>query len=244
MSIRECAAWVCQPNDFNELTTGAGPLDDFELAVIMSHLACADTPKNQKNAEQRKLFAQLRAMVPEAKASLANSGGMFLGDDYLFDLVRPGISLYGGRAFEGGRNPMQPVVRLSARILQVQEADVGDTVGYGASHTVTRKSRIATIACGYADGFLRALGGDAARPGPVGFIGEHEVRIVGRVSMDLITLDVTDVPSDLARRGDWVEVINDRVTVDDLTDRAGTIGYELLSRLSRRVHRHYIEERD
>ena len=124
------------------------------------------------------------------------------------------------------------------------QADVGDTVGYGASHTVTRKSRIATIACGYADGFLRALGGDAARPGPVGFIGEHEVRIVGRVSMDLITLDVTDVPSDLARRGDWVEVINDRVTVDDLTDRAGTIGYELLSRLSRRVHRHYIEQRD
>ena len=231
-------------NDFTQLASNAGPLGDFELAVIMSHLACADTPANRKNAEQRALFEQLRAMVPDAKASLANSGGTFLGDDYLFDLVRPGISLYGGRAFEGAPNPMQPVVRLSARILQVQEADVGDTVGYGASHTVTRKSRIATIACGYADGFLRALGGDASRPGPVGFIADHEVRIVGRVSMDLITLDVTDVPNELARRGDWVEVINDRVTVDDLTDRAGTIGYELLSRLSRRVHRHYIEQRE
>ena len=184
--------------DFKQMAVGAGPLDDFELAVIMSHLACADTPKNTKNAEQRKLFEELRALVPNAPASLANSGGTFLGDDYLFDLVRPGISLYGGRAFEGGPNPMQPVVRLSARILQVQEADIGDTVGYGASHTVTRKSRIATIACGYADGFLRALGGDASRPGPVGFIAEHEVRIVGRVSMDLITLDVTDVPSHLA----------------------------------------------
>lgn len=229
------------PREFRELATGSGPLDDFDVAVVMSHLACADTPANPMNEAQRTLFEDMRALLPTAPASLANSGGTFLGPDYHYDLVRPGIALYGGRAFEGATNPMQPVVKLSARILQVQEADVGDTVGYGAGHNVTRPSRIATIACGYADGFLRALGEDAHRPGPVGLIDDYEVRIIGRVSMDLITLDVTDVPPELAQRGGWVEVMGDRVTVDDLTDRAGTIGYELLSRLSQRVHRVYIE---
>ena len=230
--------------EFRSLAAGAGPLDDFDVAVVMSHLACADVPGSAMNAAQRTLFDELRGLLPDAAASLANSGGTFLGPDYLYDLVRPGIALYGGRAFEGGPNPMQPVVKLKARILQVQETDVGDTVGYGARHTVTQPTRIATVACGYADGFLRALGGDQSRPGPVGFIGDHEVRIVGRVSMDLITLDVSNVPQDLARRGAWVEVMGDRVTVDDLTDRAGTIGYELLSRLSRRVHRQYFEQLD
>ncbi len=229
------------PQTFKRLVAEPGPLNDFELVLIMSHLACADDQKHPLNEAQRAAFESMRGLLPEVAASLANSGGTFLGPTYHYDLVRPGIALYGGRAFEGGTNPMHTVVRLFARILQVQSADAGETVGYGACHTVERPSRIATIACGYADGFLRALGGDASRPGPVGFIGDHEVRIVGRVSMDLITLDVTDVPDELVHRGAWIEVMGDRVTVDDLTDRAGTIGYELLSRLSRRVHREYIE---
>ena len=132
---------------------------------------------------------------------------------------------------------MRTVVRLSARILQVRDIPAGDVVGYGASFTAAKPSRIATIACGYADGFLRALSANSGKPGPVGYIGEYPVPLVGRVSMDLISLDVTDVPEQLARRGGWVEVMGDRVTVDDLTDRAGTIGYELLSRLGRRVQR-------
>ena len=225
--------------EVNELAADPSVLDDFRVTLLMSHLACADTPDNPMNEVQRETFERLTARLPPAPRSLANSGGTFLGPKYHYDLVRPGIVLYGGRAHEDRPNPMQTVVRLSAKVLQVFEAAPGDPVGYGALYTVERPSRIATIACGYADGFLRALSGSTGKPGPVGYIGDYPVRVIGRVSMDLITLDVSNVPADLAHRGAWVEVMGDRVTLDDLTDRAGTIGYELLSRLGRRVHRIY-----
>ncbi len=212
----------------------------FKLTLVMSHLACADEPTNPMSDAQRTLFDQLRARLPVAPASLANSAGTFLGPKFHYDLVRPGIAVYGGRAFEGAENPMRPVVSLSARILQLRDCLPGEVVGYGATFKVTRASRMATIACGYADGFLRALSGPSGHPGPVGYIGPHPVPVVGRVSMDLITVDVTDVPQALAVRGNWVEVMGGRVTLDDLTDRAGTIGYELLARLSKRVHRIYV----
>jgi alanine racemase len=214
-------------------------LSAFELSLVMSHLACADEPANPMNARQRERFNELRAKLPPAPASLANSGGVFLGPSYHFDLVRPGIALYGGRAHDGKPNPMQTVVRLAARILQVRDLAPGATIGYGATYRVQRPSRIATIACGYADGFLRALSVKTGEAGPVGYIGDYPVPIVGRVSMDFTTVDVTDVPPELTRRGAWVEVMGERVTLDDLTDRAGTIGYELLSRLGQRVHRVY-----
>ena len=214
-------------------------LAGFELKLVMSHLACADEPDNPKNEAQRQLFEQLRGRLPAVPASLANSGGVFLGPPYHYDLVRPGIALYGGRALEGRPNPMQPVVRLQAKILQVRACAPGETVGYGATFRTDRPSRIATVAVGYADGFLRALSGPGGKPGPVGYIGPYSVPVVGRVSMDLVTLDVTDVPDHLAHRGAWIEVIGSRTTVDDLTDMAGTIGYELLARLGRRVHRVY-----
>jgi alanine racemase len=134
---------------------------------------------------------------------------------------------------------MRTVVRLSAKVLQVFEVPPGQTVGYNATYVIDKPTRVATIACGYADGFLRALSGPTGNPGPVGYIGPHPVRVIGRVSMDLITVDVSEVPPDQVYRGAWVEVMGDRVTLDDLTDRAGTIGYELLSRLGRRVHRIY-----
>lgn len=216
-----------------------GLFDHFDLALVMSHLACADEPDNPVNALQLARFQRLRAMLPSAPASLANSGGTFLGPDYHFDLVRPGIALYGGRAFEGSPNPMQWVVRLQARILQVRDVAAGDSIGYGATYQTQRPSRVATLACGYADGFLRALSGSSGQPGPVGFLGDYAVPVIGRVSMDLITVDVTDVPQNLAARGAWVEVLGARTTIDDLTDRAGTIGYELLTRLGQRVHRIY-----
>ena len=228
-------------SDIQYVTREDTPLRHFELALVMSHLLNADIQASPFNEAQREAFENARLRLPKTAASLANSGGTFLGPEYHHDLVRPGIALYGGRAFEGAPNPMQPVVRLSARILQLRDVPPGETVGYGAIYTANRPSRIATIACGYADGFLRALSGDGKRRGPVGYIGEHAVPIVGRVSMDLITLDVTDVPDELLHRGGWVEVMGGRVTVDDLTDQAGTIGYELLSRLSRRVHRVYLE---
>lgn len=226
----------------DELRTAATLQDDlatFELALVVSHLACADTPNHPMNKQQQKTFDAMRALLPPAPASLANSGGTFLDKSFHYDLVRPGIALYGGRAFEGAPNPMQPVVRLTAKILQVRDVTPGNTVGYGASYTANAPARIATIACGYADGFLRALGSDDVKPGPVGYIGDYPVPVRGKVSMDLITVDVTGVPETLACRGGWVEMMGNRVTVDDLTDRAGTIGYELLARLGTRVHRVY-----
>jgi alanine racemase len=209
----------------------------FHLKLVLSHLACADEADNPMNEEQRRRFDRLRAMLPDVPASLANSGGIFLSPAYHYDLVRPGIALYGGRVLHDRPNPMKPVVQLSARILQVRDLAPGETVGYGAVFRTDRTARVATVACGYADGFLRALSGSPDKPGPVGYIGDYQVPVVGRVSMDLLSVDVSSVPEHLARRGDWVEVIGDRVTIDDLTDMAGTIGYELLARLSRRVHR-------
>ncbi len=214
-------------------------LSSIDLTLVVSHLACADEPRNPLNELQRQRFNYLRSLLPPAPASLSNSGGTFLGPAFHFDLVRPGIALYGGRAHEDKPNPMRAVVRLTAKILQVKEVPPGESVGYGAIFKVQRPSRIATIAVGYADGFLRALSVATGKAGPVGYIGDYPVPIVGRVSMDFINVDVTDVPPELARRGGWVEVIGQRVTVDDHTDRAGTIGYELLSRLGPRVLRVY-----
>jgi alanine racemase len=226
-----------------ELEQLAGPeralLDSFELALVMSHLACADVPAHPMNPAQLARFNEMRAILPPAPASLANSGGIFLGPEYHFDLVRPGIAIYGGRAFEGHPNPMRWVVRFQARILQVRQVAAGEPIGYGATFQATRPSRVATLACGYADGFLRALSSPTGRHGPVGYVGQHPVPVVGRVSMDLITVDVTDVPEREACRGAWVEILGPRTTIDDLTDMAGTIGYELLTRLGRRVHRVY-----
>lgn len=230
------------PDEVEQL---AGPerglFDKFELALVMSHLACADVPGHPMNRQQLGLFQERRAKLPPAPASLANSGGVFLGPEFHFDLVRPGIALYGGRALEGQPNPMHWVVRLQARILQIRHVLVGEPIGYGATFQAARDSRVATLACGYADGFLRALSSPTGLPGPVGHIADQPVPVVGRVSMDLITVDVTDVPEKVARRGAWVEVLGARTTIDDLTDRAGTIGYELLTRLGRRVHRIYAE---
>jgi alanine racemase len=225
--------------EVDQLAASPDLLAAFDISLVMSHLACADHPADPMNEAQRQRFDQLRAKLPPAPASLANSGGLFLGQPYHYDLVRPGIALYGGRAHEGAPNPMRSVVRMAARILQVREVPPGATIGYGATYKVQRPSRVAAIAIGYADGFLRALSVKTGEAGPVGYIGGYPVPIVGRVSMDFTTVDVTEVPPDLARRGAWVEVMGERVTVDDLTDRAGTIGYELLSRLGQRVYRIY-----
>ncbi len=229
------------PREVEQLAAEPDVRAKFHCALIMSHLACADEPAHPKNAAQRALFETLRAKLPPAPASLANSAGTFLGTDFHYDLVRPGIALFGGRAFVGEANPMQWVVELRARILQVRGAAEGDSVGYGAAYTCAAPTRVATLACGYADGFLRAISRVDRTAGAVGFIGQHPVPIIGRVSMDLITVDVTNVPAALAHRGAWVEILGSRTTIDDLTDRAGTIGYELLTRLGRRIHRVYAE---
>lgn len=216
--------------------------ESFELALVMSHLACADTPEHPLNARQVDRFTSLRARFPPTPASLANSGGTLLGPPYRLDLARPGIAVYGGRALADRPNPMRPVVRLEARILQVRTARAGERVGYGAVQTLTRDTRLAILAAGYADGYIRAAGGADGRPGASAYLGGHRAPLVGRVSMDLIAIDVTDVPEIFVKSGNYAELLGDNFTVDDLADRAGTIGYEVLTRLGGRVHRVYSGE--
>lgn len=222
------------------LAANATPFEAFPVALVMSHLACGDTPASPMNARQKALFDSLRARLPAAPASLANSAGTLLGADYRYDLVRPGIALYGGRAVEGRPNPAAKVVRVEARILQIRMAAAGDTVGYGATYTLTRPSRLATIATGYADGFLRSISGPIGRPPPPAYVAGYPAPIVGRVSMDVVTIDVTDIPTALAQRGAWAELIGRHVQVDDLADSSGTIGYEVLTRLGPRFQRIYV----
>jgi len=214
-------------------------LDAFEVRLVMSHLACADTEAHPKTNAQAERFDAMRALLPPAPASLAASGGIQLGPRYHYDMTRAGVALYGGKALDGAA-PMQPVVTLLARIATVREAEAGETVGYGAAQTLARASRIAVVTAGYADGYIRLLGASDAREGAHGFIGPHKVPVLGRVSMDLTAFDVTDVPSALARRGGWIELLGPRLKVDDLAARAQTIGYEVLTSLGPRYTRHYI----
>ena len=211
----------------------------FELTLVMSHLACSDDPDHPKNEAQRNNFDALRAKLPRAPASLANSGGMLLGQAYHYDLVRPGIGLYGGRTRRTGANPFAPVVQLAGRILQVRDVPAGETVGYGATRALKRRSRIATVAVGYADGFFRSLSVADGKHGLQVYLGAYPAPLLGRVSMDLITVDTTDVPPDLARRGARVELIGRHLPADELAAHAGTIDYEVLTNLGARATRRY-----
>ena len=222
------------PDEIERLAAEPERLADIPIRLVMSHLACAEEPGHAMNAAQRDEFLALRARLPPAPASLANSSGIFLGPDYHFDLVRPGAALYGVNPCPGEANSMAPTVRLEARILQVRDVDRPKSVGYGAAHRVTSPARIATIAIGYADGYLRSLS-DRGHC----HVGGVKVPVVGRVSMDLVTLDVSAVTPDRARPGTRVDLLSDRHTVDDLAAEAGTIGYEILTSLGRHHHRRY-----
>ena len=200
--------------------------------LVMSHLACADDPGAAMNATQLARFRAALAMLPAMPASLAASSGIFLGPDYHFDLVRPGIGLYGGNPHPGRANPMQPVVRLAAPILQLRPIAPGESVGYGATFVAARPMTIATIALGYADGVLRA-----ASPGASAMVQGRPAPFVGRVSMDLVTLDVTGL--DVAV-GDDVELFGPALPLDEAATAWGTISYELLTGLSRRIPRVYV----
>ena len=203
------------------------------LRFVMSHLACADEPDHPLNAVQAGRFAAASARIaPGVPRSLANSAGIFLGPDFASDLARAGAALYGLNPTPGRENPMRQVVSLAAPVIQVREIPAGATVGYGATWTAQRPSRIATVAVGYADGYLRALSGRA-----VGHVSGRAVPLVGRVSMDLVTFDVTGAPE--AVPGTMVELIGAAETPDDLAARAGTIGYEILTALGERYRREY-----
>jgi alanine racemase len=210
--------------------------------MIMSHLACADQPQHEKNRTQLALFNALMQLFDGVPGSLANSAGLMSGREYHFQMVRPGIALYGGRAVAGRKNPMSGVVKLEAPILQVKEVKTGETVGYGAQQTVTRDSLLAIVGIGYADGFFRSLSSSDQRPGGKVAIRGQVVPVVGRVSMDMIGVDITEL-QDLPMPGDMAEVLGPTVSVDDQADVIGTIGYEVLTALSGgRYVRNYVDE--
>lgn len=213
-----------EPADWAELRL---EMEANNPVVVMSHLACADEPNNPMNQQQLKSFREMTDGVTAAR-SLAATGGTMLGSEFHFDFCRPGIGLYGGMPFTDAK----PVVAIDLPVIQVRPVDVGETVGYGNSWIARRPSRIATVAAGYADGLHRAIGG-----GIDVFFGNHPCPVVGRISMDLITVDVTDLPEDPER----LRILNGHQTVDDLAEAAGTIGYEILTSLGARYSRGYVE---
>jgi alanine racemase len=212
----------------------------FAPQMIMSHLACADQPNHEKNRTQLALFQSILTHFPQVPASLANSAGLMTGRDYHFQMVRPGIALYGGRAVTGRKNPMATVATLHAPILQVKEGRTGESVGYGATFTLWRESRLAIIGLGYADGFLRSLSATNSRPGGKVWLRGKLCPVIGRISMDLAIVDITDLGSDLPRSGEGVEIYGPHISVDDQADACGTIGYELLTTLKGRYTRNYV----
>ena len=211
-------------------------LDAMTLDFVVTHLACADEPDHPLNAEQLARFEQLRAVVPGVRSSIGNSAGTLLDAAHRGDLARPGIALYGGNPFSDRPNPMEAVVTLTAPILQLHDVAEAEPVGYGATYVANPPARIAIVGIGYADGYPRNLGncGTAA-------VGGQRVPVVGRVSMDLISIDVTGVPRELARVGAAAELIGPSVGVDEVADAAGTISYEILTGLGRRLVREYVE---
>jgi alanine racemase len=202
------------------------------VSLVISHLACGGLPEHPLNARQLAAFCQARALFPDARASLAASGGIFLGDDYAFDQVRPGISLYGGGPRDAFDPRIAPVATLEAPILQVRDVPAGESVGYSAAFVADRAMRVATVGIGYADGVLRA----SHPKGQVWFDGARRP-MLGRVSMDLIAIDVSDC--DAARSGAMMEIIGPNLPVDEAAAAAGTTAYELLTRLSPRAERRW-----
>jgi alanine racemase len=217
--------------------------ENHGVLLLMSHLACAERPDHPLNDQQIRQFREIRSLFRGISSSLANSAGIFLDSSTYCDMVRPGIALYGGNPVPGQRNPMRPVVDLKARILQVRNVAKGATVGYGAAWTAKRPSRIAVVAAGYADGVPRAAalaeaqaGRDAAPAREVMVAGKR-CPIIGRISMDLMAIDVTDLPVVAVRRDTMATLIGEGLPIDEVAAQAGTIAYELLTNLGRRFHR-------
>jgi alanine racemase len=212
----------------------------FAPQMIMSHLACADQPNHEKNRTQLALFGSIMAQFPGIPASLSNSAGLMTGRDYHFQMVRPGIALYGGRAVNGRKNPMAAVVTLHVPILQVKEGRTGENVGYGATQSLTRDSRLAIISHGYADGFFRSLSSSNTRPGGKVAIRGKLCPVLGRISMDQFTVDITDLGHDIPNPGEGAQILGDMISVDDQAEAAGTVGYEVLTSLKGRYNRNYV----
>ena len=213
--------------------------NDPGVALVMSHFACSEED-HPLNALQIERFRAIRALFPGIAGSLANSSGIFLGADAHHDLARPGVALYGANPTPGKPNPMRRVLGLQGRIVQVREVERGATVGYSATWTAQRPTRIAVVSVGYADGFSRAASASDARrgAGAEALVAGQRCPVAGRISMDLMAIDMTDLAHEVAR-GDLVTLLGEEIGIDDLAARAGTISYELLTNLGRRYRRVY-----
>ncbi len=225
----------------NRLGFNAPKLDDavaelrqngHHISMLISHLACADTPNDAMNAQQRFDFLAAARKCPDAKLSLAASDGIFCGADFHFDMVRPGAALYGLNPTPAQPNPMRPVVSLSVPILQMRTVFKTGTVGYRATRTVSPGQRLASVALGYADGFFRSLSDTGYL-----YYQNQALPVLGRVSMDIVTVDISGVPENALHDGDRLEVFGPAQTPDELAAMVGTIGYEVLTSLGHRFKR-------
>lgn len=232
-----------EPAEFMKLVAEIPLSADIRVELVMSHLACADEPQHELNFSQlakfRQIAAAARQYCPQAKLSLANSAGVFLGDDWHFDVARPGIALYGGCCVPELRARLSTVVTLKLPVIQLRTIFAGESVGYGGDFVAQEEMRIAIVSGGYADGLLRRLA-----PRFAGWC-EWYLPMLGRVSMDSCAFDVSQLPPEtLPREGDFIEIIGDHVSLDDTAAAADTISYELLTRLGDRLQKVYFEDAD
>jgi alanine racemase len=212
---------------------------DHGITLVMSHLVCAELVNNATNAKQLTAFREIASLFTNVQASLSNSSGIYLGAQFQFDIVRPGAALYGINPTPEADNPMQGVVELKARIIQIRNVERGETVGYGGTWTARRPTKLAIVAAGYADGYFRAASANDGTRGAEVVVAGKRCPVAGRISMDLMAVDITDLPPNAARRGHMVTLIGEGITVDELAHHFGTIGYEVLTSLGKRYARLY-----
>jgi alanine racemase len=213
--------------------------ENHGITLLMSHLVCAEQPGHPLNERQMQLFREVRLLYRGIPGSLANSSGIFLGSGAHCDMVRPGAALFGVNPTPGHKNPMRPVIGLQARVVHVRTVPKGETIGYSATWTAKHATRVAVVAAGYADGYPRAASATDAAPGADAIVAGTRCPLAGRISMDLLAIDITALSDRTVRRGDLVTLIGGEIGVDDLAAAAGTIGYEVLTSLGQRYHRVY-----
>jgi alanine racemase len=212
---------------------------DHGISLVMSHLACAESLHHPMNGRQLAAFRSIASEFSGVPASLSNSSGIFLGGPFQFDVVRPGAALYGVNPTPEADNPMLPVVELKARVVQIRDVERGDSVGYGGNWTARRPTRLAIISAGYADGYFRAGSSNDGTRGAEVMVAGRRCPVAGRISMDLMAVDVTDLEKNAVRRGHLVTLLGQGITVDELAHHFGTIGYEVLTSLGARYARVY-----
>jgi alanine racemase len=212
---------------------------DHGITLVMSHLVSAEQLNSSLNAKQLTTFREIASLFSGVPASLSNSSGIFLGAQFQFDVVRPGAALYGVNPTPEADNPMRPVVELKARIVQIRNIERGETVGYGGTWTARRPTRLAIVSAGYADGYFRAASANDGTRGAEVVVAGKRCPVAGRISMDLMAVDVTDLPANAARRGHMATLLGEGITVDELAHHFGTIGYEVLTSLGSRYARLY-----